>query len=921
MIRFFITGLLCICTVLAWGQGRDSVRLDSTVRSYLTLTGQVVGGSDKELLPGAYIYLGETRRPVTTTNEKGLFLIPKLSAGKVRISVSYIGYQTYSTVYDLDTNTNIGKICLQPVILDEVEIKAVPPLAVRQGDTTRFNMAALKIAVDADLEELLKKLPGFEIVDGKIIAQGKEVTKLYIDGMEYSFNDPGAALKNLPAKLVARIKMYDDRSEEAKFSGYDDGKKFRSLNIETHDPNQLKVFGRTKAGYGITDPLKNTFRENNYQAALSANLFDQKRKVTISGDMRNDGNNNKLPDSHYQGAGGDNNSHALYTNLSLKLGKNVMFSGNYRFSGHNSYSATSTKQVYFPTDRYQNRIYDSENHSWGDGMNHSMNVYTEIRLNEKNSITFSPVFSASENNSKALSISGNIQDNDTISTSDMLSKDKSSMRSVGGNLLWMHAFRKKGRTFTFRADGNYNRNLSDQSQNNLEGTLNDENTHTDTLKNLLMTNRRTGYRWNVSVTWSEPLTEHARLGLNYSYRENTDYSDKMSMSYRDKGFEELIGIDTAQTNQLQNVYRVHSYGVNYNYYFKKLRFNGGFSISNTLMDNRYKYLGQVDSLMQSVYTDIFPNLNLSIELKENRNLDISYFGNSSSPNSGQLQNVLDISNPLQVYKGNPVLKKSYHHSVTMNYSGSVSEKSVFYYSALTLGQTLNQITSNVKFLERDTVINGYTLIRGARYTTPVNLNGDWNASVNMNYSFPLEKLKLRMNLSLSYRFSHSPSIYDDLKNLTNTHSSDLGINVNTNISDNFDFNISAASAYSYSRNSTTGGSQYFNETIQTGIRWIFWEGFFTNVNYNGSFYINKKGETFNQSKHILNAGIGKKWGKNRNMELALHANDMLNQRNTMNYSLNDLYSETSFQTMPSSYYLLSFSYRFNSMDKKKEDLP
>lgn len=921
MIRVYVIGLLCVYTAVALGQQADSVRIDSMARSFLSLKGQIVGGADEELLPGAYIYLGEARRAITTTNEEGVFLIPKLAGGKIRISVSYIGYQTYSAVYELDKNTDIGKICLHPVILDEVEIKAVPPLAVQRGDTTQFNAMALKISADADLEDLLKKLPGFEIVDGKIMAQGKEVTKLYIDGMEYSFNDPGAALKNLPAKLVAKIKMYDDRSEEAKFSGYDDGKKFRSLNIETHDPNRMKVFGRTKAGYGITNPVRNTFKENDYQADVSVNLFDQKRKVTLSGNVANKGQSNDLPGARYAGPSGDNNSHSLYTNLSLKMGKKIMLSGNYRLSDNHSYTATLAKQVYFPTDRYENRIYDRENHSWGDGMNHSVNVHTEIRINEKNSLTFSPSFSASENRTHALSMSGNIQNNDTISTSDMLSGSKGSQRSIGGDLLWMHAFSKKGRTFTFRVDGNYNRDHNEQSQNNQERSLNDDNNYIDTLKNLSITNRRNGYRWKASITWSEPLTEHARLGFNYSYRENTDNSDKRSISYRDKSFEELIGIDTAQTNQLENAYQVHSYGINYNYFFKKLRLNGGFSINHTRMENRYKYLGEADSLMQSVYTDIFPMLNMNIEIKENSNLDISYFGNSSSPNSRQLQSILDVSNPLQIFKGNPGLKKSYHHSVSVDYSHSVSKKSVFYHSTVTLGQTLHQIASNVKFIQQDTVINGYTVIRGARYTVPVNLDGDWNASANMSYSFPWEKLKLRINVSLSYRFSHTPSIYDDLKNLTNSHTGNVRMNLNTNFSEDFDWNMSTVSVYSYSRNSTTGGSQYFNETLQSAMRWIFWRGVFANVDYHGNFYINKKGETINQSKHILNAGIGKKFGKNRNLEIALAANDILNERNAVNYSLNDLYSETSYQTIPSSYYLLSFSYRFNTMDKKKETLP
>ena len=147
-----------------------------------------------------------------------------------------------------------------------------------RSDTLQFNAAAVHLAEDADLEKLLKKLPGFEIVDGKIMAQGQEVKKITIDGMEYAINDPAAALKNLPAKLVARIKMYDDKSEEAKFSGYDDGSKSRTLNIETRNPNQMKVFGRGELAYGLEK-----VKDKSYSASVSLNLFDRKRKITFSG--------------------------------------------------------------------------------------------------------------------------------------------------------------------------------------------------------------------------------------------------------------------------------------------------------------------------------------------------------------------------------------------------------------------------------------------------------------------------------------------------------------------------------------------------------------------------------------------------------------------------------------------------------------
>lgn len=903
-------------SVYAFGLQTDTLRQDTLPQRLLSLKGAIVGGVEKELLPGAYIYLGERKTAIMTTDNKGEFLIPKIPAGKIRLSVSYTGYQEFSKDYDLQKDLDIGEIRLEPVILDEVVIEATPPLAVQHGDTTQFNASAVKVRLDADLEDLLKKLPGFEIVDGKIMAQGKEVTKLYIDGMEYSFNDPAAALKNLPAKLVAKIQMYDDRSEEAKFSGYDDGQKFRSLNIETPHPNKVKIFGQGRAGYGITAPLENTFDENNYEGAFSANLFDKKRKITVSGDIRNLGQSNDLPGSRYQGKGGDNNSKGIYTNFSSTFGKNWMFSGNYHYSDRNSYSGFLSRQVYFPTERYDNRLYDQESHSWNEGRDQNVNIHTDIKLNEKNKITFSPVLTMGRQTGHSLNMGGNIENNDTVNVSHTENWDKSDHLNFHGDFAWMHAFTKKGRTLTLRMNGDYSRNLSDQEQNNEESTWNTEKERTDTLRNLLTNNHRTGYEWEAMMVWSEPFTEHARMALSYACRENVSNADKESLSFRDREFKELIGVDSAQTNRLKNTYRIHRYGLNYNYFFKKLRFNGGLAVSHTEMKNLYRYLGTTDSVVRSAYTDLSPVMNFGVQTSKNSNLDIRYNGSSSSPNSTQLQDVLEVTNPLQISKGNPDLKKSFTHNLYLNYTCSRPEKSFFSSFFFNAGQTFNQIASNVKFIQRDTVINDYTVLRGARFTMPVNLNGSWNVAANFNCSFPLGK-KLRFNTSMYYSFLHTPSIYDDLKNMTDAHNGRLGFSLSSNISEHLDFNLSSSSSYSYSRNTTTGSSQYFSENVNAFVNWFFWKSLFVRGDYNGSFYVNKKGEKVNQAKHILNLGLGKKFGKDGRMEISLAASDILNEQNSVDYSLNDLYSETSCRTMSSSYYMLSFSYRFNNIDQLK----
>lgn len=902
-------------------QRPDTLRPDSARLQVLKLEGHVVGGVERELLPGAYIYLGEKKVAVMTTDQKGEFLVDRLPVGEIRLTVSYVGYQEFSKIYDLREDLDIGEICLESVILEDVVVEADPPLTVQRGDTTQFNAAALKLRGDAELEDLLKKLPGFEIVDGKIIAHGKEVTKLYIDGIEYAFNDPSAALKNLPASLVAKIKMYDSRNEEAEFSGFDDGQKFRSLNIETYNPDQMKVFGNIRAGYGITDPLKNTFQENNYQGTLSASLFDRKRRITLNGDVQNTGQNNDLPGSRYQGRGGDNNSKSVYVNFSSNQSEKVMLSGNYSYHGSNTYSASLSKQEYFPTDRYENRIYDNENHSWRDMENHYLNLHTTLKLNDKNQISFSSIISAGNNQSRSQSQGSNIENNDTVNISDRVDLSKSDNLNINGRLSWMHAFEKKGRTFTWQMNGDYNRNISDQAQNNQERSWNSENIPADTLRNLLINNHGMTSSWSVGVAWSEPLTEHARLSFNYTYSSNTDGADKGSLSFRDRDFAELTGIDTAQTNELKNIQRRYHYGVQYNYFYKKIRLNGGVKMSQTQIENRYKYLGKADSLVKSRYTDFSPIMSLDFHPAENKTLGLTYNGSSSSPSATMLQDVLDVTDPLQVSKGNPDLKKSYNHGLSLNYSGSKTEKGNFFHSSVHISQTFNQIASNMRFIQQDTVINDYLVVRGARFTSPVNLDGAWSLSANTQYSFGWKKLKLRLNTSVGYNFSHTPSIYDNLKNMTNAHSGNFNLNISTNISEHLDLNLSSSSSYSYSKNSTTGSSRYFNENINSYLYWLFWKNIFISGGYNGRFYVNKKGGKVTQAEHLVNASVGKKFGKQQQLVISLAANDVLKEQNTVNYSLNDLYAQTSYQTRPSSYYMLTLTYRFSNADRQKNRQP
>lgn len=907
--------LLYPCVLLAQKHGEDSTRQDSIARLLVTVKGKVVDADDGETLPGAYIYVGKNRQAVATTDTSGVFVLKNVVAGEFELSVSFVGYETFSGLFDIREDKDVGEIRLRSVILDEVVVSEQVPLTVRHGDTTKFSASAVKVAADADLEDLIKRLPGFEIVDGKIRANGKEVTQIYIDGQEYSFNNPGAVLKNLPAKLVNKIALYEGRSRLSDFSGVDDGQRIPSINIETHDPEQAKVFGVGEVGYGLAFPVKETFEKNNYDLSVRGNFFTPEHKLTLTASMERRGIDGQLPDARYRVDNEGSRQNTIFANISSRLNEKFSMSGNYSLSGGKSYFASLSVQDYFPTEHYEERIYENENHSWSDRDNHSLNMNMEYQVTEKDEIRFSPMFSIGKSCSNSLRGGSNVENGDTVNVSDVKNATKDRNMSVAGSFDWLHGFEKEGRTLSISVNAGYNSNSSENLQNNIERSTDSDGSRSDTVRNLLVNNDRDGKNFRGSVMWGEPLTENARLAVSYEYSLNSSIVDKHSLAYRDKDFKNVMGIDSSQTNKLENILRSHACRLNYDYSKERFHLGIGGQVTRTQMRNSYTYLGEKDSLVISRYTDLSPMLNASWETEKEGRWSMSYSGYSSSPDASQLQDVLDVSDPLQVSRGNPALKKSYSHDLSLDYSQAWPENSSFLFATLRGGQAFNEIASNVRIMKNDTVINGYALARGAQLTSPVNLNGGWDLSTNISYSFLWEQLKLRINTSVGYSFRRSPSIYDNVKNMNNSHTSSLGFTLSSDFSEDLTCFVSSSSGYVHSKNTESGQADSFNESLEGSVNWMFWHGFFADVMYNGSFYITKKGEAVRQTEHLLNVEIGKKFGKERRLKLALSCEDVLQNRRTMNYSLNDLYASTSYNLLPSSYLLFSLSYRFDNIGR------
>jgi len=146
------------------------------------------------------------------------------------------------------------------------------PIIVK-GDTVQFNASAFKTVPMLRAERPDEKLPGVEVdVDGNVKAQGEEVTKIYVDGKEFFGKGPQDATKNITADMIQSVQVYDDMSDQAKFTRIDDGSRSKTINIVLKKDRRKGYFGRTLLGYGS---------DGRYQSSLVANDYTQTRRISL----------------------------------------------------------------------------------------------------------------------------------------------------------------------------------------------------------------------------------------------------------------------------------------------------------------------------------------------------------------------------------------------------------------------------------------------------------------------------------------------------------------------------------------------------------------------------------------------------------------------------------------------------------------
>lgn len=901
-----------IASAMMLGVGAQS---KTTETSAIKLRGVVVDSLTREPVAGATVIIDSTTNGVLT-NEKGEFNISGLKKNVDNFMiVEFMGYAPYKLKYNPVKNNNVMtyyvKLQQSAIAMEEAVIQGEAVMAKQIGDTTQYNAAAFKTNPDATASDLLEKMPGFKVEDGKAEAQGEAITRVYVDGKNFFKDNPTTALATLPADAVESIQLYDDKSDRAKFTGTDDGQRMKTINIVTKAKKNSMGFGDFSAGYGTDD---------RYSAKADVTLFKEKDRFSFGGGVNNINQSTLWGNRRFYSRGGSaqNVEYGAKFNYSTEIKKKenkTELGVDYTFTNKNTKNLSSSSTYYFPTANYGERLNDAISANNSVNTNHNASLNLESTLGTKNKIFFRPRVSFSNSASNGYSNSISNIDNILSNTSNTRNHNDNNSYDVSGSLSWYHNFNDKN-FITFDASASFSDSDYDNIMIGSTGFVRN-NQWVDSLINQNANNASIGNNVGFNVGYTYAISKASKLDFSYNIGYNWSDADKKVYLY-DPNTNEYSEISEFLSNRFDRDYLNNKIRVNYNYLVDgKINFSIGAGYKNSDQQNNQSY--PIAKRFNYNYNFSSPEMDtrLMLFISKMKYFTVGYNGSSNPPSITSLQDVINNDNPLFISKGNPNLKQVFNNDLYFGYNANNIEKNTSFNLYGNISNTINNVSTDSRFMLQDTVIDGVSVQRGAQFSTPVNLSGYWNFSIGGHYSFALKAIKSNFNVGFNYSYNRNPSLYNGDLYKTVDNGANIFLRLTSNISENIDFTLRSFTRVSNAVSNTNGGIRNINNNV-TGnagvmLDYIFFKGFFVNLDYSYDYKYYSKNAPENPNSNLLNAAIGKKFLKSKNAEIRISAFDILNQRKSYSHNVGANSITDSRTNIIKRYFMLSLSYKFNTM--------
>ena len=964
MNRFLKTVVLVVSTLVA---GVSAYAQSGTV------TATLVGSTTGDPLDFATVSLTQKGASkvykYVLSNDKGEVKIEGVKAGTYTFKAELMGYKPFTKEITTKGDLSMGEVKVEEdkEVLDAASVSAAGNPIIIKKDTVEYNASSFKTTDNDVLEDLLKKLPGVEVSeDGSITVNGESISKITIDGKTFFLDDPQLASKNIPAKIINKVKVVNKKSEQAEFTGIDDGEEEKVIDLSIRPGMMKGTFGNIMAGAGHDLPsTKTAYDDMRYQGAAFIGKFteDTQLSLILNGNNTNNRGFNDMSGSMMgnmrgggggmgRGQGGWGNGNGITTSYMGGVnGAWTLFDGNMDIGGNYLYNGTekdvteqSTKTTHLSD---HDLVYNSDGASLTNSYGHRMGMRLEHKFSENTSILFEPSLNFGTGN---FSENSNTSTYERYGTQETLSNDGFNINtgenrnfSTDGFFLLRQRLGIPGRTLTAMTRYSFSNNNLD-GYNQSRTTTYEGTAATDSLINQRFDQNAKTASVMGRVTYTEPLGRNFYVEANYEYSWNKSQSNKDTYdSGSNTGFDMGAPVynptgevfNTIYSNSILNQYINQGIGANMMYQKDGFRAQVGFAAKPTKTHNETYRNGTLQSYDSKVL-NWSPQAMLFYDINDNANIRGFYFGRSSQPSTSQLMPVPDNSDPLSISFGNPSLLPYFSHDIRGDFRYNNKKKFTSINAHFEGGFVQNPIVSAIWYGPGN-----------VQYSMPFNGPTSANAGVNMFGNFPIGKSNFSISDMTRVNWSTSSSYVGETLNMSKYYndgemdyeaflsdysdidnSSDFKVStINTvNVverlratyrSDNLEVRLSGRTRYSHSAYSIKPEqtSTTWNNQISADFNWT-WEsaGLTLKSDFNYNWY--RGYTTAQQDEYILNAEIDKLLFKNR-VTLALKGYDILDQSKNLTVKDSDNYHMETLNNTLGRYVILSLTYRFGTFDKSK----
>ncbi len=858
----------------------------------------------------------------TVTNTNGVFVFKQVRRASFYITVTGQGIDTTTRLYrnnDLSKQIVLDPIELKPksIVLKEIVINGKPTIIYKGTDTVEYKASDYKVREGDALEELLKKMEGFDVGrDGSLFYQGQKIEKARLNGKDFLGGAVATVIQTLPAEIIEKAQVIDDYGERAARTGIKDTDPTKLLNVTTKADRSIGT---------IFSPNVAAGNDDRYNVQLSLTRLNANRQIGFAGRLSNTQTGIATGTNGGGGSGTTRsaNPSISYSDQWTKL--RLTSSYNYTYNNNNSInssfgetytsgeSATVKNTSFFNAETSVNTI----------NKGHRANGRIDYTFDKKNNILIQPSFNYTSGSNTNTAIDDRINNYTTgfeHQIKNGINRDKNNSTSSGLTALYQHYFDNSRRNLTVELGVNNSDTKANGSKFTTysffaDGTQNNR-LRADSVANLQTRRTNMSTTLNTNLTYLEPLSASSKIEfsgrLDYSVSDNVTKQDTVQANGQIK-----------ELTRLSNIYN-YSFTearlqLNYSYNGEKINISVGgtflpTSLSGTRVNNNNNQT--VSSSINNLR--VIPVLRFTYIWSTTERASLSYSGSNTLPTFQQIQPFTDRSDPIYITTGNPNLKPAFTNSVRASYVNYLANSKTIINLSVSASQIMNQIVPNTILTPRlITAPPNPVKYSTVNETTYLNLDGSYSVTGNYTLGKQIARgYNLSLDGTISYAYNMAMNNNAQYSNTVWRINQRFGPKINP--TDDIEINPYVYYDIQRSFASLAGANSNQLQTLSLAIDGRFFIADAWRVNYSASKNYVKGVGQLSRNPLVINAGVERQLTKKNNLYLTFNVYDIFKQNNFIQQTVTPNGITNTLSNALSRYFMVGLRANFQKWGGKPE---